>query len=67
MVKTLGCLVPISANTLTGELNLILIFLYNLTEAKVGNFDLAIMKDNILWLKIVVDYLLLLISQVLEA
>ena len=50
LVKALGGLVPISADTLTGELDLILILLNNLAEAEVGNFHLSIMKDNILWL-----------------
>ena len=62
LVETLRRLVPIRADTLTCELDLILVLLDDLAETEVGNFHLSIMKDNILWFKIVVDYLLLLVG-----
>lgn len=66
-VETLGRLVPVRAHTLGGEFNLVLILANDLAEAKVGDLDLPIVEDDVLRLQVIVDDLLLLVVQVLEA
>lgn len=67
LIEAFWGLIPIRANALAGELNFILVFLDDLAQAEVCDFDLAIVEDNVLGLEIVVNNLLLLIIQVLEA
>ena len=67
LVEALWSLVPIRADTLTCELYLVLVFLDDLTEAKVGDFDLSVVEYDVLRLQIVVNDLLLLVVQVLQA
>ena len=61
LIEAFWGLIPIRANALAGELNFILVFLYDFAQAEVCDFDLAIVEDNVLGLEVVVDNLLLLI------
>ena len=66
MVEALRSLVPVCADSLTRQFNLILVFLDYLTETKISDFDFSVVEDDVLWLQVVVDNLLFLISQVLK-
>lgn len=65
LVEAFWRLVPVGAHALARQLNLILILFDDLAEAEVGDFDLSIVKDDVLGLEVVVDYLLLLVCKVL--
>ena len=65
LIETLWSLVPVCANSLTRQFNLVLVFLNNLAKPEISDFDFSIVENNVLRLQIVVDNLLLLISQVL--
>ena len=66
LIKTLRGLIPVSANPLRCQLNLLVTLIYCLTEPKVCDLDFPEMEDDVLWLQIVVDDLLFLLVQVLE-
>lgn len=66
-LEALGCLVPVSANSLTSQLNLFVSFVDYLAETKVSDFDFAVVEDNVLRFQIVVDDLFVLVVQVLQA
>ena len=65
LIEALGCLVPISTNSLASQFDFVLVFLDYFAEAKVSYFDFPVAEYYVLWLQIVVDDLLFLISQVL--
>ena len=66
LVEALGCLIPVGADALAGQLNLVLVLLDDLAQAEVSDFHLAVVEDDVLWFQVVVDYLLLLVVQVLQ-
>ena len=67
MVKTFGSLIPIGANSLRGQLYLLLVFADYFAKSKVCDFDLTVVEKDILWLQVIVDDFLLSVSQVLES
>lgn len=66
-METLWGLVPISADSLRCELDLLRSLVHDLAEAEVGDLDLAVVEDDVLWFEVKVDYLLLALVQVLQA
>ena len=66
LVEALGRLVPVGSDSLTRQLNLVLVLLDDLAEAKVRDFHLSVVEYYVLRLQVVVDDLLLLVCQVLE-
>ena len=60
-------MVPVSAHSLTCQLYLVLVLLNDLAQAEVCDFYFTIVEDYILRLQIVVNNLLLLVIEVLEA
>jgi len=67
LVEALWRLVPVSAHALGGQLYLLCAFVYDLAKAEVGDLDLSIMEDDILWLQVEVNDLLLALVEILEA
>jgi len=67
LIEALWRLVPVGADALTRQFDFVLIFLDNFAQAEVGDLDLAIVEDDILRLKVIMDNLLLLVVEVLEA
>ena len=67
LVKAFRGLVPVRSYALACQFNLVLVFFNNFTQTKVSDFYLAIVKDYILRLQVVVDDFLFLIIQVLKA
>ena len=63
--KTLGSLIPVGAYSLAREFNLFLILAHQLTQTEIGYLYFALVENYVLRLQIVVNDLLLLISQVL--
>ena len=61
LVEALRRLVPVGADALAGQLNLVLVLLDDLAQAEVSDFHLAVVEDYVLWLQVIVDYLLLLV------
>ena len=61
LVEALRCLVPVGADALAGQLDLVLVLLNDLAQAEVSDFHLAVVEDYVLWLQVIVDYLLLLV------
>ena len=66
LVEALGRLVPVRAHALAGQLDLVLVLLDDLAEAEVSDFHLAVVEYYVLRLQVVVNYLLLLVIQVLQ-
>lgn len=66
LIEALGRLVPVRSDSLTCQLNFVLILPDDLAEAKVGDFHLTVVEYYVLGLQVVVDNLLLLVCQVLE-
>jgi hypothetical protein len=52
---------------LRGQFDLVLIFADNFAESKVSDLDFAVVEDDVLRFQVVVNDLLLLIVQVLQA
>lgn len=67
LVEALRSLIPIGTNALGSQFNFFLVLLNNLAEAEICDLNLAVVENNVLWLQVVVDDLLLLIGQVLQA
>ena len=68
LVEALRCLIPVSANALRSELDLILVLSNNLAQSEVSDFDFSIVEDDVLRFKVVVnDFLLFIVVQVLDA
>jgi len=67
LLKALGCLIPIGANSLACEFYLLIPFVDNFTEAKISYFDLAVVEYYVLGLQVVMDNFLLAVIQVLKA
>ena len=61
LVEALRRLVPVRADALAGQLDLVLVLLDDLAQAEVSDFHLAVVEDYVLWLQVIVDYLLLLV------
>lgn len=57
-MKALWSLVPVSADTLAGELDLFVSFVYYFAEAKVSDLDFSVVKYNVLGFQVKVDYFL---------
>ena len=62
LVEAFRRLIPVGTHPLTCELYLILVLLDNLAETEVSDLDLPVVEDDVLWLQIVVNDLLFLIS-----
>jgi hypothetical protein len=58
LLETLWSLIPIGANALGGELNFLVTFIDYLAEAEICNFDLSIMKYDVLRLQVIMNDLL---------
>jgi len=59
-------LVPVSTDALRCELNLLMPFVDYLAETKVSYLNLSVVKDNVLWLEIIMNNLLFALVQVLK-
>ena len=66
LLETFWCLVPVSTDTLGSQLDLLMSFIYYFAQTKVGNLNLSVMEDNILWLKVVVNNFLFALVQILK-
>ena len=64
--KALGSLVPVSPNSLRSQLDLLIVLSHQLTQAKVCYFDFSLVENDILRLQIIVNYFLLLISEIFQ-
>ena len=58
LIEAFGRLVPIGPDTLTSQLNLVLVLANNLAEAEICNFDFSVVEDDILRFEVVMDYFL---------
>ena len=67
LIEALGCLVPVGANALACQFDFVLVLLDDLAQAKVSDFHLAIVEDNVLRFEVIVDYFLLLVIQILQS
>ena len=67
LIEALRRLVPISADSLARELYFVLVFLDYFAQAEVGYLDLPVVEYYVLRLQVVVNDLLFLVGQVLEA
>ena len=61
MIEAFWSLVPISSHSLTRQFDFVLIFFNYLAQTEICDFDLAVVKNDVLRFKIIVDNLLLLI------
>lgn len=66
LLEALWSLIPIRANTLRCELNFLMAFVDDLAEAEICNFDLSIMKYDILRLQVIMNDLLFIFIKVLK-
>ena len=62
LIEALGRLVPVGADPLARQLDLVLVLLDDLAQAEVGDLDLAVVENYVLRLQIVVNDLLLLVG-----
>ena len=58
LIEAFGRLVPVGADTLTSQLNLVLVLANNLAEAEICDFDFPVVEDDILRFEVVMDYFL---------
>lgn len=65
LIEALWSLVPIGADSLARQLYFVLVFLDYFAQAEVGYLDLPVVEYYVLWLQIVVNDFLFLVSQVL--
>lgn len=49
-IEAFRCLVPVGADALAGEFNLFLPGVERFAQSKVGNFDFAVVENDVLWL-----------------
>ena len=66
LVETLRCLIPVGANALACQFDLVLVLLDDLAQAEVSDFHLAVVEDNVLRFEVIVDYFLLLVIQIFQ-
>ena len=66
LVKAFRSLVPVCTHTLRSQLDFILILTNDLAKSKISDLYLAIVENDVLGLQIVVNYLLLIVVEVLE-
>ena len=66
-LETLRSLVPVRAHSLRRQLYFLVAFVDYLAETEVGDFDFAVVEDDVLGLQVVVDDLFVLVVQVLQA
>lgn len=64
--EALRGLVPVSAHALARQLNFVLVFLHDLAQTEVSDFNFAIVENDVLGLQIVMDDSLALVVEVLE-
>ena len=66
-IEAFRCLIPICAYSLGCQLYLLLVLSNDLAKTKVSDLDLPVVENNILWLQIIVNDLLLLIVEIFES
>lgn len=66
LIEALRCLIPVSSYSLRRQFNLFMTFINDLTEAKICDFNLTKVENDVLWLQIVVNNFLFRLIQILK-
>ena len=66
LLEALRSLVPVGADALRGQLDLLMTLVDDLAQAEVSDFHLSVVEDDVLRLKVVVNDLLFALVQVLQ-